>query len=72
MLQYVMDRITSTQTVKTALQIAHFQEVFDGFSSGRFLNLNCGHNSQFSFTERLELTNILSEAFSRKDENALV
>ena len=62
MLQYIMDRITSKQVVTNSLQIAHFRDTFDDFSTGRFLNLNCGHNNQYSPQERIELISILMEA----------
>ena len=62
MLVYVKDRISSKQTTVNALEIAHFKDTFDGFSTGRFLNLSCGHNNQYSFEEREQLRSILAEA----------
>ena len=62
MLQYIQDRISSKQSIVHALQVAHFKDTFDDFSTGRFLNLHCGHNNQYSDNERTELTAILTEA----------
>lgn len=62
MFQYIQDRISSKQSVLNALQVAHFEDTFEDFSTGRFLNLHCGHNNQYSLSERAELTTILSEA----------
>ncbi len=33
-----------------------------GVTIGRFLNLTCGHNSQYSLEEKMQLVNILTEA----------
>mmetsp|Transcript_16472 Transcript_16472/g.31220 ORF Transcript_16472/g.31220 Transcript_16472/m.31220 type:complete len:1192 (-) Transcript_16472:3011-6586(-) len=62
MLLYIKKRLASEYSVKNALACAHFREVFDDFSTGRFLNLRCGHNNQYSVQERIELTLILTEA----------
>jgi hypothetical protein len=59
---YIQGRISSKQSVIHALQVAHFKDTFEDFSTGRFLNLHCGHNNQYSLNERAELTTILSEA----------
>ncbi len=67
MLKYVKERIKSKQTATNALQVAHFKDTFDGFSTGRFLNLNCGHNNQFSFRERAELRSVLNEAIENEN-----
>lgn len=67
MLRYMEDRITSKQVIKNALRVAHFDDGFDGFSTGRFLNLGCGHNNQFSFSERYELRTILSEVTEKEN-----
>lgn len=33
-----------------------------GVTIGRFLNLNCGHNNQYSLEEKMQLVNILTES----------
>ena len=62
MLIYIKKRISSEHTVKNALKVAHFNELFDDFSTGRFLNLHCGHNNQYSVQERIELSSIIQDA----------
>jgi hypothetical protein len=64
MLVYIKKRITAEYSVKNALDGAHFREIIDEFSTGRFLNLHCGHNNQYSVQERRELTSILNEAIN--------
>jgi len=61
-LQYIMDRISCKETVLESLKAAHFQDCPDGFCTGRFLNLSCGHNNQFSIEERISFAAILNEA----------
>ena len=67
MFLYIKKRISSEYSVKNALAGAHFREEFDEFSTGRFLNLRCGHNNQYSVQERIELTSILTEATDEGD-----
>lgn len=67
MFEYIKKRITSEHSVKNALDSAHFRELIDEFSTGRFLNLRCGHNNQYSVQERIELTSILNEALNDGD-----
>ena len=57
-----MDRISCKETVLESLKAAHFQDCPDGFCTGRFLNLSCGHNNQFSIEERISFAAILNEA----------
>ncbi len=71
MLQYLMNRISSKQTVTNALKVAHFQDdAVDRFSTGRFLNLSCGHNNQYSAAERIYLSGILTEALEHGNSMA--
>jgi len=70
MFQYIQERISSKQSVINALQVAHFKDTFDDFSTGRFLNLQCGHNNQYSNKERSELTAILTEAIESESSLA--
>lgn len=60
-LRYVVDRLSDKNVVKDALRNAHFQDLGNQ-STGRFLNLTCGHNNQYSIEERIQLLSILSEA----------
>lgn len=63
MLQYLTDRISSKNEITKSLKAVHFKDNFlDGFCTGRFMNLSCGHNNQYSFDEKLQLTEILNEA----------
>ena len=60
-----MARITSKSNVTSATHACHFHrdnDVYDGFSTGCFLNLGCGHNNQYSFEERKQLLSFLNEA----------
>jgi len=62
MLEYILSRITAKTYVTRNLDITHFRETFEGVATGRYLNLNCGHNNQYSAEERLQLCAILTEA----------
>lgn len=60
-LRYIVDRLSDRDVVSKALRIAHFQDLQDQ-SPGRFLNLTCGHNNQYSVEEKIQLLSILTEA----------
>jgi hypothetical protein len=63
-LRYIVDRLSDREVVSTALRVAHFQDLNDQ-STGRFLNLTCGHNNQYSVEEKIQLLSILTEALER-------
>lgn len=63
MFEYIVQRITSTDI--TAASTAWHSRCTDdhsAISTGRFLNLNCGHNNQFSSSEREELISLIRTA----------
>jgi len=62
MLDYTMARMKAQSTVSSALNASHFRDTFDGFTTGLFINLTCGHNNQYSDGERQQLFSLLSEA----------
>lgn len=62
MLDYAMVRMKAQSTVSSALNASHFRDTFDGFTSGLFINLTCGHNNQYSAGERQHLLSLLNEA----------
>ena len=62
MLEYVMSRITAKHSLKNMLDVCHFRDNFEGVACGRYLNLNCGHNNQYSAEEKMQLCTILTEA----------
>ena len=41
--------------------IVKFEETFEDLSTGRFLNLECGHNNLFTVKERAEWASLLQE-----------
>ena len=57
MLEYVATRLSSAVVVENSRQSLHLQG-----GNGRFLNLHCGHNAQFSTEELYKLSAILKEA----------
>lgn len=57
-----MERISSKINLTNIQKLSHFHDSFDGVATGRFLNLNCGHNNQYSNEEKVQLCNILNEA----------
>jgi hypothetical protein len=60
-LRYIVDRLSDRDEVSKALRIVHFQDLQDQ-NPGRFLNLTCGHNTQYSVEEKIQLLSILNEA----------
>lgn len=60
-LSYIVDRLSDGDEVSKALRVAHFQDLQDE-NPGRFLNLTCGHNNQYSVEEKIQLLSILNEA----------
>jgi len=62
MLDYTMARMRAQSTVSSALNASHFRDTFDGFTTGLFINLSCGHNNQYSDEERQHLFSLLSNA----------
>lgn len=63
-LRYIVDRLSDRDVVSKALRVAHFQDLQDQ-SPGRYLNLTCGHNNQYSVEEKIQLLSILTEALER-------
>ena len=61
-LEYVRSRLTATNNIKDILNVSHFRDDFDGVATGRYLNLNCGHNNQYSTEEKMQLCSILAQA----------
>ena len=61
MFEYVLHRIASSQNIMNVLNIVKFEETFEDLSTGRFLNLGCGHNNLFTVKERAEWASLLQE-----------
>jgi len=67
MMEYIVDRIASTQVVESSLNALHFRENAQGDDNGGeedvgfFFKLHCGHNNQFSVDERDYLRLILKK-----------
>ncbi|GFH45976.1 hypothetical protein CTEN210_02450 [Chaetoceros tenuissimus] len=61
MFEYVLNRISSSQNIMNVLNIVKFEETFEDLSTGRFLNLECGHNNLFTVKERAEWASLLQE-----------
>lgn len=63
MLEYVVERISSTESMTLARRRRSGGEEERGFiSSGCFLNLKCGHNNQYSHEERERLMHLIRRA----------
>lgn len=62
-LEYVVQRVSSKEYVALALKRRNGREDDHGtISTGCFLNLHCGHNNQFSSSEREELMTLIRKA----------
>mmetsp|Transcript_10168 Transcript_10168/g.14956 ORF Transcript_10168/g.14956 Transcript_10168/m.14956 type:complete len:109 (+) Transcript_10168:3534-3860(+) len=64
MLDYIVARLSSKTHVSRSAQSRLFGDVKDGTPIGSFLNLNCGHNNQYSAEEREKLTSLMNRACS--------
>jgi len=71
MLEYIVSRLTSKESVAQAIS-----QIRDGgaendqdiVSTGCFLNLNCGHNNQYSSEEREKLISLIRRSFGSRLE----
>lgn len=70
MLEYIVSRLTSKESVATAMgQIRDgVENDQDIVSTGYFLNLNCGHNNQYSSEEREKLLLLIRRSFGSRLE----
>ena len=70
MLEYIVSRMTSKESVATAIdQIREgVENDQDIVSTGYFLNLNCGHNNQYSSEEREKLISLIRRSFGSRLE----
>ena len=55
MLEYIVQRISSTDVSAASNWHSRCDHDQDSISTGCFLNLQCGHNNQYSAKERKEL-----------------
>jgi len=70
MLEYIVSRLTSKESVATSIsQIREgVENDQDIVSTGCFLNLNCGHNNQYSSEEREKLISLIRRSFGSRLE----
>ena len=70
MLEYIVSRLTSKESIATAIgQIRDgIENDQDIVSTGCFLNLNCGHNNQYSSEEREKLISLIRRSFGSRLE----
>ena len=70
MLEYIVSRLTSKESVAQAIsQIREGVENDpDTVSTGCYLNLNCGHNNQYSSEERQKLISLIRRSFGNRLE----
>lgn len=61
MFEYVLNRMSSSQNIMNVMNIVKFEETYEDLSTGRFLNLECGHNNLFTVKERAEWASLLQE-----------
>lgn len=63
MLEYIVERISSKETIDLSLRRRKGGEDEHGIiSTGCFLNLSCGHNNQYSSEERQRLMKLIHRA----------
>lgn len=64
MLEYIVSRLCSKENVTLSLRRRSGREDDQGvISTGYFLNLNCGHNNQYSSEEREKLMALIHRSF---------
>ena len=66
MLEYIVARASASTTVTDSLKVRHLStESETTLSIGCFLNLHCGHNNQYSASERESLWQLLQQVAPR-------